>query len=129
MQKNKTKDKDDTNVIWERKRKKFLKKQEIMDVLHPHLDNDQKLDKEYKDFANLFLTKVWDLQDIYETRCECVCQKCITSFPNPYYFAIPPMYGYSWKLLHQTPETVQDLPDLKMWFNNITKKLQYEDKE
>ena len=39
------------------------------------------------------------------------------------------MYGYPWQLLHQTPGTVQDLPDLKMWFNNITEKLQYKDKE
>ena len=57
MQKNKTEDKDDTNVIWERKKKKFLKKQEITGVLCPYLDNDQRSDKEYKEFANLFLAK------------------------------------------------------------------------
>ena len=33
------------------------------------------------------------------------------------------------QLLHHTPETVQDLPDLKFWFDNIPQMLRYEDKE
>ena len=33
-EKDDTKDKDDTNVIWEIKKRKFLKKKEIMDALH-----------------------------------------------------------------------------------------------
>ena len=67
LQKNKTEDKDDTNVIWERKKKIFSKKQDMINVLCPYVDNDQMSDEEYKEFANFFLTKVWDLQDIYET--------------------------------------------------------------
>ena len=95
----------------------------MMNVLHPYLGNEEGSDEDYKEFANLFLRKVWDLQDIYESRCEHVCQNCLTSFPEPYYFAIPCIYGYPWKLLHQTPDTAQDLPDLKMWFGNITDEL------
>ena len=129
MQKNKTEDKDDTNVIWERKKKILSKKREMMNVLCPYLGKEERTDEEYKEFANLFLRKVWDLQDMYESRCERVCQNCLTSFPEPYYFAIPCMYGYPWKLRHQTPDTAQYLPNLKMWFNNITDKLRYQDKQ
>ena len=75
------------------------------------------------------MSECWNLYDYYETQCEWVCQKCITSFPYPWYFAIPHMNGFSWKLLHQTPDTVQDLPELKLWFNDIMQKLCYKDKK
>ena len=64
-----------------------------------------------KEFGKLFLQKCWSLQDIYETQCEQQCEKCISSFPKPYYFSMPVLYGYPWRLLSQTPDTVQDLPE------------------
>jgi hypothetical protein len=60
----KSKEKDDANVISERKKKKVLKKKEIMDALQPHLVNDQKSDDEAKAFANVFLSKCWRLYDL-----------------------------------------------------------------
>ena len=123
-------DKDDhTNDVSEKRKLLFSRKQDIIKSLHPYLVNDQLSDDKFKLFSNLFLNKVWGLQDIYESRGQKNCPKCITSFPAWYDLAIPPMYGYPWQLLHHTPETVHALPELKMWFRNSSEKLQHSDKQ
>ena len=63
----KSKKKDDTKVILDRKKQKILKKKEIMDALQPLLVNDKKSQDEVIAFANIFVSKGWGLYDLYET--------------------------------------------------------------
>ena len=130
VKKKKENDKDDnTYDVSDRRKHLYSRKKDVMKSLRPYAVKDQLSDEEYKLFSKLFLSKVWDLQDVYESRCTNNCAKCITSFPDWYDFAIPQMYGYPWQILHHTPETVHALPELKMWFQNSSKKLQHSDKQ
>ena len=72
-----------TNVIWERKKQKFLKKKEIMEALHLHLVNGQKLEDKYSVFAKVIVSKCWKLYDFYETKVNRSVKNAVLPFHIP----------------------------------------------
>ena len=70
-----------------------------------------------------------NLYDLYETPKELCCEKCIHSFPPVYYIDLPCKKRVIWKMIRATPETINDIPELRDWFHDTICKLHYEDRE
>ena len=98
-----------------------------MDALKVHMLKKSMTAEEYAEFRTAFLNRLKELYELYESPTRACCQKCITSFSPEYYFNVPSKMTL--KLIRSTPDTVNDVPELKNWFHDTISKLNLPDRE